>query len=266
MRPQARLAQEIHRLGADLPSDLANNLANALIELDTEDWTQRRTRLIGMVSQPGVRERVSAFVDAWQSSAPGVRAESVALALLSAVSVETHHRHHQRLELVWTGPDSQVIPLRRTDQALLQLIDGAQRTLHVVSFAVYKAQAIAQALVRAAQRGVSISIYLETPDASEGKVTFDTVQALGADIARHARIYVWPLEKRLHSPEGKHGSLHAKIAVADRRDLLISSANLTEYAMTLNMEMGLLVRGGERPAQVEAHLVRLVEQGVFQLV
>jgi len=266
MRPLARLAQEIHRLVADLPSDLVNDLANALIELDTRDWTQLRTRLIGLVAQPGVRGRVGTFVDVWQSRAPNTSTKSVALAFLSAVSVEEHHRRHQRLELVWTGPDSQVIPLRRTDQALLQLIDGAQKTLHVVSFAVYKPQAIAQALVRAARRGVSISIYLETPDASEGKVAFDTVQALGADIARHARIYVWPLEKRLRSPEGKHGSLHAKIAVADGRDLLISSANLTEYAMTLNIEMGLLVRGGDRPAQVEAHLLRLVEQGAFQPV
>lgn len=262
----ARLAQEIHRLVADLPTDLANDLTNALIGLDTGDWTQRRTRLIGTVAQPSVRKRVSAFIDVWQSSAPGVSAQSVALALLSAVSVEDHHRRHQRLELVWTGPDSQVIPLRRTDQALLQLIDGAQKTLHVVSFAVYKAQSITEALVRAAQRDVSISIYLETPEASEGKVAFDAVQALGADITQRARIYVWPLEKRLLSPEGKHGSLHAKIAVADGQHMLISSANLTEYAMTLNMEMGLLVRGGDQPAQVEAHLLRLVEQQVFQLV
>jgi phosphatidylserine/phosphatidylglycerophosphate/cardiolipin synthase-like enzyme len=48
--------------------------------------------------------------------------------------------------------------------------------------------------------------------------------------------------------------------------MLISSANLTEYAMTLNMEMGLLVRGGPLPGQVQSHLTRLVEKGVFELV
>jgi hypothetical protein len=31
------------------------------------------------------------------------------------------------------------------------------------------------------------------------------------------------------------------------------------------MEMGVLVHGGPLPAQVEAHLARLVEQGVFEL-
>ena len=48
--------------------------------------------------------------------------------------------------------------------------------------------------------------------------------------------------------------------------MLVSSANLTEYAMTLNMEMGLLVHGGPLPLQVERHLVRLVEDGVFEAV
>jgi phosphatidylserine/phosphatidylglycerophosphate/cardiolipin synthase-like enzyme len=48
--------------------------------------------------------------------------------------------------------------------------------------------------------------------------------------------------------------------------MLISSANLTGHAMTLNMELGLLVHGGPLPAQVETHLERLVERGVFELV
>jgi len=117
-----------------------------------------------------------------------------------------------------------------------------------------------------ARRGVSIAIYLETPDASEGRVTFDTVGALGQEIARHAHIYVWPLERRPQTADGRHGSLHAKIALADGRMMLISSANLTEYAMTLNMEMGLLVHGGPLPAQVETHLARLVERGMFRPV
>lgn len=261
-----QLAQEIHRLVADLPAELVERLSNALSEASTANWHRLRAQAINTVTQPAIRERVGEFLDFWQSNAPAVSAESVALALLAASQVEEHYREHQRLELVWTGPDSRVIPLRRTDQALLQLINEAQETLHIVSFAVYKAEAISQAIVNAAQRGVSVAIYLETPDASERRITFDTIKALGGEVAQRARIYVWPLEKRLQTADGKHGSLHAKIALADGQTMLISSANLTEYAMTLNMEMGLLVRGGPLPAQAETHLERLVEQGVFQLV
>ena len=60
---------------------------------------------------------------------------------------------------------------------------------------------------------------------------------------------------------GKHGSLHAKCAVADRRRLFLSSANLTAYALTLNMELGLLVTDGPLPAQVDQHFRALIEAG-----
>jgi phosphatidylserine/phosphatidylglycerophosphate/cardiolipin synthase-like enzyme len=250
---------------ADLPDELVDSLANALSPASTTDWHQVRARAMAAVAQPAVRERVGEFFDFWRSNAPDVNPESVALGLLAAAQVEEHHRHHQRLELVWTGPDSQVIPLRRTDQALLQLIHSAQKTLHIVSFAVYKAEAITRALVEAAQRGVSAAIYLETPDASERKIAYDTIKALGGEVPQHARIYVWPLDKRPQTDDGKHGSLHAKIALADGQTMLVSSANLTEYAMTLNMEMGVLVHGGPLPAQVDRHLAQLVEQGVFEL-
>ena len=67
------------------------------------------------------------------------------------------------MELVWTGPDVGVVPLRRTEQALLQVIDSATRRATVVSYAVYHIPRICEALVRAADRGVSINVIIETP-------------------------------------------------------------------------------------------------------
>lgn len=261
-----QLAQEIHRLVTDIPDEFVVRIAEVLVKADAANWAWLRWQTRNVVAQPGLGERLGKFLDFWQTHAPDVSPESVAMGMLTAAQVESYHRQSQQLELVWTGPDSQIIPLRRTDQALLQLINEAQHNLHIVSFAVYKAQAITKALVKAAQRNVTISIYLETPSASEGKITFDTIGALGQQIAQHARIYVWPLQKRDVTADGRHGSLHAKIALADGRVMLISSANLTEYAMTLNMEMGILVRGGTLPLQVEMHLKQLVEQGIFELV
>ena len=89
---------------------------------------------------------------------------------------------------------------------------------------------------------------------------------LGTEIRRQARLYVWPIHQRPVSPAGRHGSLHAKVAVAGGRALLISSANLTEIAMTLNMELGVLVQGGDLPAQVEQPFVRLIEMGTLEPV
>lgn len=153
--------------------------------------------------------------------------------------------------------------LRRTDQALLQVINASQKELLIVSFAVYKIPKICNALVAAAGRGVNIAICLEAPDPSEGKITFDTIKALGTRVAQNAAVYIWPEAKRPCNEQGKHGSLHVKCAVADRRHLFISSANLTEYALTLNMELGVLIEGGDLPETVADHFSRLIEDGLL---
>ncbi|MFZ1599058.1 MAG: DISARM system phospholipase D-like protein DrmC [Anaerolineae bacterium] len=260
------MAQTIHWVVADLPTEMVVALATSLEESDQLDWPKRRLIILSAIPQPAIRERISTFLDLWQTTMPTVSAQSVALALSATAKAVAAEREQERLELVWTGPDSRLIPLRRTDQALLQLIDEARRSLHIVSFAVYRVDAIAQALVRAAQRGIAIAVYLETPDSSEGRVAYDTMRALGEDVIRYARLYVWPLDQRPRTQDGRHGSLHAKIAIADERVMLISSANLTEYAMSLNMEMGVIVHGGALPAQAAAHLARLVENRIFQLI
>jgi phosphatidylserine/phosphatidylglycerophosphate/cardiolipin synthase-like enzyme len=51
--------------------------------------------------------------------------------------------------------------------------------------------------------------------------------------------------------------------VADGSHLFLSSANLTDQAFTINMELGLLIRGGRLPGQVEHHIQQLIDQGIF---
>jgi phosphatidylserine/phosphatidylglycerophosphate/cardiolipin synthase-like enzyme len=58
--------------------------------------------------------------------------------------------------------------------------------------------------------------------------------------------------------------LHVKCAAADGRWLFLSSANLTVYAFTPNMELGVLITGGPLPGQVERHLGRLIGTGVLR--
>lgn len=260
------LAQQIHQLVMDMPQELVIALVSALESGENGRWSLLQTKVAEAINQPSIRQSALDFLDYWQEEYPETGIKAVSLAMLTAVHAAHHYRHAQQLEIVWTGPDSQIIPLRRNDQALLQLIRSAEETLHIVSFAVYKADNIHQAIVDAANRGVAISIYLETPDESDGKMSFDTVRALGEDVVKRVKLYVWPREKRPLAENGNMGSLHAKLALADGRLLLISSANLTGYAMTLNMEMGAMIRGGDAPLQVEKHLLRLVEQGDFERI
>ena len=49
--------------------------------------------------------------------------------------------------------------------------------------------------------------------------------------------------------------------MADGEWLFLSSANLTEYAFTINMELGMLVTGGTMPSRVERQFDQLIQDG-----
>ena len=116
------------------------------------------------------------------------------MALRTAAYAVSVHRAESSTELVWTGPNPEALPLRRTDQALLEVINAAQQTLTIVTFAAYKVPAVAEALVRAAQRHVRIRIIIESAQASEGKIAYEAIDALGPDVGTMAAVYVWPLD------------------------------------------------------------------------
>ena len=60
-------------------------------------------------------------------------------------------------------------------------------------------------------------------------------------------LYFWPKDRRKRDSNGKVGIRYVKCVIADGRWLFLSSANLTEYAFSINMELGVLITGGEHP-------------------
>ena len=73
----------------------------------------------------------------------------------------------------------------------------------------------------------------------------------------------WPFEDR-PVIDSKRGYIHAKCAVADERLAVISSANLTRWALEANMELGILIHGGAAPERIAQHLTELEAAGVLQ--
>ena len=260
------IAGQAAELAGKLPASVVHDLANTFASLDARDWAHIRLRVMGNVPQPRFHGLVDEFLVAWQERAPKIAPEEVALALLAATAATERSRHEQSVELVWTGPDTPSIPMRRTDQALLQVINTAQRDLLVVSFAVYNIAAVVQALIDAGRRGVRLRICLEAPEPSGQQMAYNTIRALGDEVGRLAQLFIWPRDQRPVGATGKPASLHAKCAVADGRVLFISSANLTEYAMALNMELGVLITGGELPGRVVSHFERLMETDVLRRI
>jgi phosphatidylserine/phosphatidylglycerophosphate/cardiolipin synthase-like enzyme len=257
------IAAEAGRLAAAAPFSLLTALATAIESCDPADWPPTRKQLTQSIAHAHYRSLTASFLDCWRGLAATLSPQAVALALLTAAHSEKAHRDHQSVELVWTGPETGAVPFRRTEQALLEVIDSASQRVLVVSYAVYHIPRIRDALIRAAGRGVAITVIVETPDRLEGQDAYDTLRALGAAVATRSAVYLWPLDQRKKDANGKPGALHVKCAAADGRRLFLSSANLTEYAFTLNMELGVLISGGELPGQVEEHFDRLVEAGVL---
>ena len=134
----------------------------------------------------------------------------------------------------------------------------------VVSFASYKVPEIGSALLRAAERGILIRLVLESNEDSEGALTLSALKGLGSSLADRSTVYIWPRNRRPSDESDRRGVLHAKCAVADGEVLFVSSANLTGDAMTLNMEMGVLIRGSALPQRTADHLSWLVENEILQ--
>jgi phosphatidylserine/phosphatidylglycerophosphate/cardiolipin synthase-like enzyme len=251
------------RFVENIPSEYINRVVEVLQKEVAFDKNRLQHRLKSVIPQADAQEKIRIFIENWEALdvSPSPKEMSITLAAIDAAL--DYQRNKESVELIWTGPKTRNVNLRRTDQALIELIDAAQKQILIVSFAVYKAKLILSALERAADRGVEIKVVVESPDVSEGKIAHDTIGNLGKTLNKSARIFIWPYSKREITPNGKYGSLHAKVAVGDNDTLYISSANLTEYAMNLNMEMGLLVSGGDLPGLVEKHFEELILNGTL---
>ena len=181
--------------------------------------------------------------------------------LLASSHALTKANSEKSTELVWTGPTTPFVSARRTEQALLQVINSANATLFITSFVAYDISSIISALNSAIERGVSISMLLESSLDHGGSISIDAIGKMRL-LVPSAHLYAW----RDKSNEFIDGKVHAKVAVADGKMCFITSANLTGYAMEKNMETGVLISGGEITAQLNNHLYSLIDTKVISPV
>ena len=216
------------------------------------DASKAASALSGVVGTPAAAGVVDQLVDAWRPTT--VSADELALMLLAAGHVFTMAANQQSTELVWTGPMTPFVSARRTEQALLQVINAAEQTLFITSFVAYDVSTIVKALNAASERGVVISMLLESSQDYGGSITFDAIDKMKM-LVPASRLYAW-CDKADPFSDGR---VHAKVAVADGRMCFITSANLTGHAMEKNMEAGVLISGGHIPRLLDCHLQSLVD-------
>lgn len=223
------------------------------------DASKAAGSLSGVVGTPAASGVVDQLVEAWRATT--VSAEELASMLLAACHVFTKAAKQQSTELVWTGPTTPFVSTRRTEQALLQVINATKQTLFITSFVAYDVSTIVKALNAANDRGVVISMLLELSQDHGGSITFDAIGKMRM-LVPTARLYAW----RDKADPFSNGRVHAKVAVADGTMCFITSANLTGYAMEKNMEAGVLISGGHIPGLLDDHLRSLVDMKLVTLV
>ena len=251
------IAEAARSLATAIPAEMIHSLVEIINKCDPFDWNTVRSRASGL---PNAHSRIAAseFLNRWKEEAATLSPEAVSLALITAAHTEKTYKESQSVELVWTGPDVGAVPVRRTKQAILQVLDSAMHSITLVSYAIYNIPHVRQALVSAAGKGVRIRMIVDTPDRNASEEEYNNLIAVGGDVASCASLYYWPHERRDKTDSGTIGKLHVKCIAADSEWLFLSSANLTEHAFTINMELGLLIHGGHLPKQIEQHFDRLI--------
>jgi len=256
------LLEAIVRASSEMPPGHVESFARC-VEGMPEYVSEGSTIALNAVAGPAYRQNAQTLLQAW-SNERGVSGHAVALALRSAVNASLRAAHDETIEVVWTGPTSRLIPMRRTREVLLDLIDQSESRLTIVSFAAYKVPEVLSSIQQAASRGVDVKLILETSEDSSGRLTHDAFDAF-ASLSRVASFYLWPREKRL-AATGVEGVLHAKAVIADSRSAFVTSANLTGHALMANIELGVLIRGGPLPSRLMTHFDELVAQGDLRKV
>jgi phosphatidylserine/phosphatidylglycerophosphate/cardiolipin synthase-like enzyme len=178
-----------------------------------------------------------------------------ASALQAAVATAALIRGESPLvEVARTGPESRRLGLRTTGNVARQIIDHAHESLLLVGYRVTVdpertglAARTIEGVTRAAARGVVVTAILHREPSNFAALTENWPR-----YAKRPALFTWP-----EKPSDEMAKLHAKVVVADRKDALVTSANLTYHGFEANIELGIRVTGAPA-SDVEDHFHALI--------
>ena len=133
--------------------------------------------------------------------------------------------------------------VRSVGSVIAEMMDSAEKELLLTVY-ILSSYDVIEHIHHALARGVSVRVIMNSPDNQMPEV----VQKLRDLEKEYPYIRIMGVTDTM---------MHAKVMVADRKTVLVGSANLSISGMTKNYEMGLLVHNDEVAQQVEAILMRI---------
>nr|WSY53232.1 DISARM system phospholipase D-like protein DrmC [Streptomyces sp. NBC_00886] len=217
--PSHRLPQLLATLCDRLPEDRIAVVEQVLDTISGPD-DPLLSRFSAAQSAAGLAQQLSEITRVWRAEVPGLTGAGLALALATARSFPRPGPP----QVAVSGPMSPSIPARLTSGVAVDVIRSADTSLLIASFAAHGARNVVTEIGRAVGRGVHVDLLLE-----------ESTQASVAFAALPDHVHIW-------HRVGSSGVLHAKLIAADRHTALLGSANLTDRALSDNIELGVVLR------------------------
>jgi len=246
-------------IAIEFHSDRVNAIADRISSLSSVKEIYTASLGFGPSANKSLKNELE---NVWEKN-PNILPLEVAAALRGASVAAATMRKREAVEMVWTGPHTGLVGSRHTEQVLLEVIKSAQNRLFIVSFVAYNIDSVLLAMREAMGRNVKIDILFESSKNHGGKIDIDSMETFKSFLPS-ANTYSWVVKQE--SVNGYIGAVHAKCAVADGSLAFITSANLTKAAMENNMELGVLIRGGNIPNELDRHLNALVSTKIIRKI
>ncbi len=196
--------------------------------------------------------------------------------LLRAVVAERKLREStsDRVELVWTGPETPGSLSRETAVVARELFAKANRSVLVSSYAVFLGREVFEPLGKRMEEVPDLRVLLFLNVPTPGGTDLDP-DAVARDYFREFLKKNWPAgrqpelyyDPRSLAPKGdERAVIHAKCIVVDGRTALVTSANFTEAAHARNIEAGVVVHDAAFATSLELQFTSLVGSGALRRV
>lgn len=212
-----------------------------------------------LLQAPTAGDAIRGLYEAARSN--DVPSAEVAAYLRGFVAGWSRRRYEAEVRTVWSGPATPGVPVRSTARVLTEVVSRSRFELLAMTYAARRHPPLISALREAVARGVDVHVVVETREGAAGLLSGPEPAAAFASVPG-LRLWHWAPSVRGH----EHARQHAKLAVADRRVLLVGSANLTESGVSRNLEAGALVTGGPAPQRAAEHIRELQRRGVLTLL
>lgn len=171
---------------------------------------------------------------------------------LIAASMNTQTQG-EKVSLVVTAPPTFAIKTKTTKVAVDALISGAKSSILITGYSLsdYFSDLI-DCIIQKSQSGVFVKFFVND---IESQKCFDRLYRYRG---KFLKVYNYPKQ------DDKMSALHAKVISVDKKETLITSANLSYHGQEGNIELGTKIVSSEIARQVEEIFTRLLFSKVFE--